>query len=346
VRVVVTVVAACLAVLVGLVMPASAATYTVDAGGGGDFLAIKPAVEAAVDGDIIYVNGGTYDGEDNRDILIDQKNLQIIGQNGVPTIDCQGLGRAFNLFGVQINGNTLIRGFEIINGVARLTSGDGGGGIKCVYASPVIEYCTIRDCDASYGGGVQLYFSDAVVRYCWIRDNTANTGGGLSLQFGSPELDMVHVWGNVAAVNGGAMLCFGGTPTINRLNAILNSDAGEAAIQLDEPGIVPQITRCIIAFNPSGAAIAGGTTGIIEHCITYGNPGGNELPGYAGDNLICDPLFCDVYAYDPSVCEDSQALHTVNSWGEYIGYVDVGCYAPCQSPVEEASWGRIKGLYR
>jgi hypothetical protein len=34
-----------------------------------------------------------------------------------------------------------------------------------------------------------------------------------------------------------------------------------------------------------------------------------------------------------------------NPWTIPMGSEDVGCYAPCSSPVEESSWGRLKALY-
>lgn len=335
---------ACAAALVCAALPASADVYYVDAGGGGDFTAIKPAVQAASDGDTVYVTSGTYTGADNRDILITGRNLNLIGSSAI--IDCEGQGRALHLSGSSVTHDTLIKGLTIINGVARTGGSDGGGAILCDSgASPTIEYCTIRDCDGKFGGGLKLLYSDAIVRYSWFRDNTADYGGAVSCSYGSPLLDMVHLWGNQSSVLGGAVRCYEGEPQMNRLEVVLNSDlSGNAAIRLD--GSSPAITRCIIAFSTQGGAVSGGTTGVINHCVVYGNAGGDGLPSYAGDNLFDDPLFCDLYAYDPAVCEDSPALHDVNPWGEYIGYCDIGCYAPCQAPTSTASWGMLKALYR
>ena len=346
-RAAIVVSAAGLTVLAGLAGSATADTYYVNAAGGADFEAIKPAVEFASEGDIIYVAAGTYDGPDNRDIEMPGTNMQLIAQGNV-TIDCEGQGRAFSLSD-GIDSSTLISGFHIMNGVARLGPSNGGGAIQCWNASPIIEYCTIHDCDGDFGGALKLMYCEAIVRYCVLRDNTADYGGAVSSTEGSPFLDRVHLWGNSASLSGGAIRTYNGSPRMNRLNVVRNSSPpGNAAIRIGGTGAEnPEITNCIIALNSPGAAIAGGTTGTIQYCITYGNSGGDDLPSYAApENLICDPLFCDVYTKIWEVCEESQAIHTVNPWGQYIGYIEVECYAPCQSPVEEASWGAIKALYR
>ncbi len=105
------------------------------------------------------------------------------------------------------------------------------------------------------------------------------------------------------------------------------------------------ITRSIIAFSQQGAALSNGATGTIEQCIVFGNAGGDALPPYAGDNLFVDPLFCGMAAGDLNVCDNSLALGANNAWQVDFGYVNVGC-PTCTSPVERATWGSIKGLYR
>ena len=338
--------AAALTVVVLMSHTACPMVYHVDIGGGGDFTAIKPAVQAAASGDTIQVAAGTYAGEDNRDIDFGDKNILLEGEGSV-IIDCEGMGRAFELTSDQIDTSTRIRWVTIINGSARAFSEDGGGAILCQDASPIIEYCSFQLCDGEFGGAVKLLRSDAVVRYSRFEDNTADYGGAIATAYGAPFFDMNHVWGNAASVAGGAARCYRGEPRIYRMNVVLNSCAGGgAAVEFHGSPIAPDLTNSIIAFSTQGSGVSGGTSGVINHCIVYGNAGGDDLPTYAGDNLFVDPYFCSVYDYQSGVCEESQALHTVNPWGAYIGYVSVNCYAPCESPVEGTSWGMVKSLYR
>lgn len=349
---------ASIVLFVGFVTPVPAAEYYVDWAGGGDFTAIWPAVWAAADGDIIYITGGTYTGTDNRNIYLQYKNLKFIGGASLPgaarsanptIIDCEGEARAFYMYEYGIDSTTWVQSLTIRNGVNRDPSG-GGGAIYCDRASPTIQYCTFENCDGVHGGAIKLQQSDAFIQYCWFRNNTADYGGALSSSYGSPYLDMVHIWGNSASVSGGGIRIYNGEPRFSRVDLILNSSPeGSAACRLDgvHPALDPTIENCIIAFSTSGGAVGGGDGGTIEHCITYGNAEGNDLPSYAStENVIGDPLYCDLYAYDTGVCEDSPAEPAGNPWGEYIGYTYLGCYAPCGSPVEGASWGAIKGRYR
>ncbi len=338
-------IAAAVAVLATLAAPALGTQYHVNVAGGADFTAIKPAVQAASEGDTIYIASGTYSGPDNRLISVNSKNLKIVGTANV-VVDCEGQGWGFAFSGAGVDYSTILTALTIRNGVARDFAEDGGGGILCQSgASPIIEYVTVENCDGVFGGGVKFLNSDALLRYCVIRDCTADYGGALSTSYNSPLVDLSSFWGNVATVSGGAIRCYSGTPTFDRVNVILNADlSGNSAVRFD--GSTPNITNCIVAFSTQGGAIYGGSSGTIDHCMVYGNEGGDTLPPYAGDNLFEDPYFCDVYAYSGGVCAASSALSGVNAWSEEVGYVYDDCDAPCVAPVEASTWGSIKALYR
>jgi hypothetical protein len=68
------------------------------------------------------------------------------------------------------------------------------------------------------------------------------------------------------------------------------------------------------------------------------NAGGDSLPGDSGDNLFTDPLLCDVYHDDFTLCENSPCVADNNAWGEPVGAHGIGC-GNCDSPVEAMSWG-------
>ncbi len=63
--------------LITLAVPATASVIVVHAGGGGDFTAIQPAIDAASDGDTILVKSGNYAG-----FTIDGKGVVVVQDSG------------------------------------------------------------------------------------------------------------------------------------------------------------------------------------------------------------------------------------------------------------------------
>jgi len=338
-------------VLAVLLVPGTsilAVIHEVNMHGGAPFESIGEAVAAASDGDTVLVWPGVYVGANNREIDFGSKNLRLesAGGQSQTTIDCGFEGRALVLSDPAIDYRTVISGFSFYNGYAWSSPEDGGGAIVCYQASPIIEYCYFAYCSGTFGGAIKLLSPDALIRSTRFVTNPADYGGAVSTSYGSPLIDNVWMWWNNAQVAGAAVRCYDGTPEIYGTTIAWNVDSSRgAAVTLHGGSIDATITRTIIAFSQQGAAIVNGTTGTIEECIVYGNDGGDALPPYAGDNLLVDPLFCGMAIGDLSVCANSLALGINNSWGVDVGYVDEGC-PTCTSPVERATWGSIKGLYR
>lgn len=96
--------------LIVLAGSASAKTVTVDAGGGANYTIIQDAINETSDGDIIFVNSGTY--YENVNI---SKQLILIGMDtggGKPVIDASGSDNAITLS----MGNSILDGFAVTNG--------------------------------------------------------------------------------------------------------------------------------------------------------------------------------------------------------------------------------------
>ena len=76
-----------------LVVPiALATTYTVAPDGSGDFPTIQAALDAAISGDRIELNDGTFLGPGNRDLDFQGKAITLTAQSGDPAaclIDCE-----------------------------------------------------------------------------------------------------------------------------------------------------------------------------------------------------------------------------------------------------------------
>jgi len=121
---------------------AEAATIYVDDTGGANFTSIQAAIDAASDGDTIFVYEGIY----HENIVI-TKNITLKGDSKKAVVDGGYGGDVITIMGASVS----ISGFTIIN------SGDGDYGIK-IYAS---NDCIIRACNISNNyGGIGIFWSD------------------------------------------------------------------------------------------------------------------------------------------------------------------------------------------
>jgi hypothetical protein len=114
----------------------------------------------------------------------------------------------------------------------------------------------------------------------------------------------------------------------------------------------PTLYNTIIAFNTGGGAAACQyySYPVLVCCDVYGNVGGDWVDCIAGQygidgNFSEDPLFCGPLNPDEpfALRADSPCAPDNNPICDLVGACDVGCAA---SPVEGASWGRIKAMCR
>jgi parallel beta-helix repeat protein/predicted outer membrane repeat protein len=133
------------------------------------YTTIAAAVSAAIDGDTIYIESGTYN---EHDIIID-KNLTLIGQDQINTIiDAQTLGRIFYIRGytVTIQSLTLKNGKE---------NNDFGGAIYNYFNSTLnVTNCNFTQNTANEGGAISNGYSTLTVTNSSFTQNTAKYDGG------------------------------------------------------------------------------------------------------------------------------------------------------------------------
>lgn len=336
----------------GSSVSAEAATFVVRPDGTGDYPTIQAAVTAAATGDVVELASGTFTGPGNRDISIGGKVIAVRSESGDPalcTIDCQGLGRGFLL--LPCEGRNAFTGFTITGGVAergagiRDESGRGADFADCVFS---------RNAAASVGGGLETFRPCTFTRCVFEENSCGDVGGGFFCGSGgaapSSTFEACVFVGN-SANSGGAVYFETLSPAreanFHACTFAFNAAPGGALVSDGGP---TALSHCIIVFGASGAAVtcANGGSATLGCCDLFGNAGGDWvgcITDQAGlnDNLGLDPLFCDGPGGDLRLREDSPCAPDQNPACGLIGAQPVGCP---QTPIEPATWGAIKAVFR
>ena len=232
------------------------------------------------------------------------------------------------------------------------TYGNHGAGVflqECNNSS--FSNCVFEDnggLEAVVGGGLAVNSSVATVTACSFINNTAGSAGGARVSGASSTcaFDGCTFAGNVGTWDGA-----GGIQVIFDANVLITKctfvDNGSSHVWCQQAS--PEIIECILAFSSSGPPVycdEGTETPLITHCIIFDNAGGDDLcGGNHYENEVLDPAFCDVWAYDLTLCEDSPCLPGLSPWGIPVGAHGEGC-PPCGTQVESMTWGAIKAMYR
>jgi predicted outer membrane repeat protein len=336
--------------LSALAIPATATTYTVDVNGGADYEEIRPAMNAASNGDTVLVQPGTYTGELNTDLTPYNKDVVFLANSSdrAPVvIDCENSEhtRAFYLHYGQTD-STVISGFTIMN--ANNSSGGGGITVSTGHSATIVD-CIFIDCYSNQsGGGIALFGSTATVRNCTFHGNSAlYRGGALYTTQGSATIEGCLFYDNSCVQEndgGGAIYSSIASDRIEKCTVVGNGK--DQVVLSSSTGAV--VTNCVISHGTAGLGIDdGGASGTDEvtHCVLYANADGDSIGCAHHHNLFVDPLYCDDTVDDYTLCDDSLALEYNNGWSEQIGAFEAGC-EPCGSPVEAATWGAVKALFR
>ncbi len=276
---------------------------------------IQAAVDAAVAGDIVLVDDGTYDG-----FNFSGKAITVQSLNGSDFTTLDGSTTAGTPVVSFVSGegaSSVLEGFSIVNG-----SAPSGGGIYCVGSSPVIRNCEIFNNQATgsagaAGAGIYLNNSSPQILKCNIHSNDAQItdgGGGIAcVATSNASIENSVIDGNVAT-SGAGIYIDGSSPSITNCT-IANNDAGTG----DGGGIfstggasAPTITNCTFSNNTAnngGAIVATATSASVSmvNCILWADVSVNEIvdfgtsltityscvqTGYTGvGNITVDPLF-------------------------------------------------------
>jgi hypothetical protein len=339
-----------------------AATWLVKPDGSGDYATIQQAVDAAADGDSIFLSNGVFAGAGNREIHWSNKQLVVTSQSGnrgACILDCQGLGRGFIL--QLVYSGSVISCLTIRNG-----SAVGGGGLFINGCSPQLKDLTVENCSAESGGGMVLAYSSSSVSGCTVTGCSAqNAGGGLYVLSGACQFENLRVGGNQAELGGGIYFDYG-SPILSWSLIAGNTAVYGPAIYgyystvvmgnctiVDNDGTYTisagsgswQIANTIVSLN-SGQAIFGSVSTLS--CSDLWGNSGDWVGGIAGQlgingNISLDPGFCNPAADNWGIDSGSPCAPENSGGCGLIGALGVGC-GP--TSVQETSWGKIKTLFR
>jgi len=277
---------------------ARSATYLIEPDGSGDFPTIQAAIDAAVDGDIIELTEGTFIGEGNRDVLVQDKNITIRSQSGDPAtciIDPEGgEGVTRRAFVLQFTGpNFVIENITISGGSALGGSGSRyGGAILLVEgASPTITGCVFASNQAERGGAVYAHNGcESVFTDCTFEGNHAVRGGGAYFEASNTILFENCLFDqNAAVLHGGAVYSFG-TPSFGHCTFSENYADGQGGAIL---AASVRISGCAFSGNAAGGVggaldFGGGSEVSLLHASTfiYNSSSGGGTINYAGTEPV------------------------------------------------------------
>ncbi|UCH84706.1 MAG: right-handed parallel beta-helix repeat-containing protein [Candidatus Latescibacterota bacterium] len=265
----------------------------VKADGMGEFPNIQAAVAAAIDGDTIMLDSGTFSGPGNRDVDYSGKRIVIRSMTGHPssvTIDCvPDEGSDNNHRGFYFHSGegpaAVLEGLTIING-----SATGGGvrvdssssptirnvvfrensalGLYCWGSSPIVERCIFTR--NSPRGAMECYAESApVVRYCQFVRNYSDYGGaGFASYLSAPVLAHCVFWDNQSKLGGGGA----------QIGISSETALGEFSI-----------SYCVFSDNIAGSfgggLLIGGTDGTVSDCVFRSNWASRGGGLYVGQNV-------------------------------------------------------------
>jgi pectin methylesterase-like acyl-CoA thioesterase len=256
-----------------------------------DYPTIQAAIDAAVNGNTIIVQPGTYYENINfggKDITLTSTDPSDSSIVAATVIDGNAAGSVVTFAGSETSECQLL-GFKITNGDVANT----GGGIYGNGTYARIDNCWITgnhagDNNVNYSGrGGGLHSCNGIISNCKITNNVALfIGGGIGNSYGL--ISNCIFAGNLAIYDGGAI---GGCDgTINNCTIVKNTaNQGGGLAWCDGT-----ITNCIIWNNDSGS------TDQLESSSTPTYSCIQDWTGGGIGNITDDPLFVDSSDPDPA----------------------------------------------
>ncbi len=310
--------AALLAALCLAAAPAGATDRHVPA----QYATIQAAIDAAANGDTIYVAAGTYTSTTDPVVNWNGKSIALVGAGaGQTIIDGQNDRRCLNL--VNVPATARMEGFTVTGANA-----DGGGGMLLERSSLMLTNNTFTDNRATvYGGGMFLDRSSPTLTNNTFTGNSAtNLGGGMHISSSSPTLTNNTFTGNSATDSGGMFLSSSSSPMLANNTFTGNSADRGGGMQLwcSSPTLTSN------TFTGNSAAWDGGGMLLLfsSPTLTSNTFTGNSAGEYGG-GMCLDRS-------SPTLTNNTIANNT-GGWGVYVLGSDTPVITNC------ILWGNAGG---
>jgi ELWxxDGT repeat protein/predicted outer membrane repeat protein len=305
-----------------------------------DYGTIQAAIDAAIEGDVVVVENGTYIGVGNMNLDFHGKAITVKSENGPEhtVIDCENSGRAF-YFHLAETPRSIIQGFTVKNGNATaggVTDPGYGGGIYIgETSSPTILDCVFSNNTAigSRGGGVSIKGVWTHITGCTFIENTALWGGGIYIEGEFTTIENSSFIGNRAIGDG-----FGGaiyfdveakSCNINNSKFSLNQAgiSGGAIRTMTDTSIAEQamnVSGSMFFQNQAGwgGAVSGYSLMRFNNCAFWANKtyttawaegDGGAIAANVGNVEITNCTFYSNSAYDLGGAVQAKSATIINS---------------------------------
>ena len=262
-----------------------ATTHTVDAGGGGDYMTIQEAVDAAVSGDAIEIEPGTYIDDDADGVIVSfsGKNLTIAAPSGGVTLDGDETARGF----VVTNATAYLYQLDLLDCAA--LDGDGGGGvlfndwsgsgenlsvISCTFtscSSPIefdaggairsvgkssnymnyeIDDCQFISCEsAAYAGAFYALYANGLIMNTSFVNCSASNGGACEFRAGTSDIYECVFQGNSTTSDGGAIRVYSSDADITIEDSSFSENQARFGSAIEQTQGDVALSNCEITDN-------------------------------------------------------------------------------------------------
>lgn len=304
-----------------------------------DYPTIQQGIDASNDGDTVLVQPGLYiENVDfsGQNIVLGSLFLTTRDESYIATtiIDGDSSGSVVT-FDNDEDSTAILEGFTITRG-----NTSEGGGIFCMYASPVIANNIITlNIAYTYGAGIYCYYANPVISYNEIYENAVieqfGRGGGVYCGMSEPLLYNNLIHHNTSAGMGGGISCAAGDVVL--VNSLFCGNAAGGGGGIYCWAANPVITNCIFWSDlPTEIHMAGSSYPDIQYSDIEGN-----WPGIGNINIypeFRDPVNNDFHLMSTACGDplDSPCIDTGNptiediilecDWGLGTVISDMGAY--------------------
>ncbi len=259
-----------------------AKTIRVGSSAAAGYRSLKPAVHAALRGDVIIVEQGLYTGDDNRDIVISSKAITIRSEDpndpvivAATVIDCQGTEieghRAFDVY--EGNDTLLVlEGLTISNDSGPVS----GGAVLCEKAVLRAFHCTFSNNRVAWhGSAVYCYESQAWFEGCRFSNNACESANGGTIFCSASTVDLENC--TFESNRGGTVMSLDSRLRIHR-SIFEENKAGNGGAVYCSTASSPEsasgldVSRCTFTANTaavSGGAVYNSAVGAQIHGCTF-----------------------------------------------------------------------------